>query len=92
MHYRITAPVGCTGLVAGVSFADGVGHCCHPPMGALEFLRRHGYTVVAVDPDPCLDEGDVVIVDDEQPVTKTTRTRRKTSTATATTTTAAESG
>lgn len=53
MHYRITAPVGYTGLVAGVSFANDHGHTCYPPMGALEFLRRHGFTVVAIDPDPC---------------------------------------
>ncbi|WP_181468262.1 hypothetical protein [Streptomyces sp. Amel2xB2] len=32
-------------------------------MGAIEFLRRHGYTVVAVDPDPC-DEGEVVVIED----------------------------
>ncbi|MGW8374268.1 hypothetical protein [Streptomyces sp. ODS28] len=89
MHYRITAPVGCTGLVAGVSFANGCGTLCHPhpPMGAIEFLRRHGYTVVAVDPDPCLDEGEVLVVDDAPPVTKTTRTRRNKATGEATTTT-----
>lgn len=53
MHYKITAPVGHTGLVAGVYFTDGHATCCHPPMGAVEFLRRHGYTVVAAGHDDC---------------------------------------
>lgn len=89
MHYRITAPVGHTGIVAGVSFANGTGHCCYPPMGAIEFLRRHGYTVVAVDPDPC-DEGEVVVIEES---VKPGRPRRgKPNDTTTTTTTTAEGG
>ncbi|MFE1773755.1 hypothetical protein [Streptomyces sp. NPDC059008] len=50
MQYRITAPVdGHSGVVAGITFADGVATCCDPPLGALEYFRRHGYELVCLD-------------------------------------------
>ncbi|MFE0189296.1 hypothetical protein [Streptomyces sp. NPDC058989] len=59
MQYRITAPVhGHTGVVAGVVFADGVATCCDPPLGAIEYFRRHGYELVCLDAEP---EPDTVI-------------------------------
>jgi hypothetical protein len=82
MHYKITAPVGHTGLVAGVYFTDGHATCCHPPMGAVEFLRRHGYSVVAVEGKHCHhhhdhchhEHGPGEVVDEERP--KPARPRR----------------
>lgn len=53
MQYRITAPVhGHSGVVAGITFADGVAACCDPPLGAIEYFRRHGYEIVPVDTVP----------------------------------------
>lgn len=53
MQYRITAPVhGHTGVVAGITFADGVATCCDPPLGAIEYFRRHGYELVCLDTEP----------------------------------------
>jgi len=50
MQYRITAPVhGHSGVVAGITFADGVATCCDPPLGAIEYFRRHGYELVCLD-------------------------------------------
>ncbi|MGY4988908.1 hypothetical protein [Streptomyces nigrescens] len=59
MQYRITAPVhGHTGVIAGVVFAEGVATCCDPPLGAIEYFRRHGYELVRLDVEP---EHDTVI-------------------------------
>ncbi|MFJ6748276.1 hypothetical protein ACIQNI_08805 [Streptomyces sp. NPDC091266] len=53
MQYRITAPVhGHSGVVAGITFAEGVATCCDPPLGALEYFRRHEYAVVCLDTEP----------------------------------------
>ncbi|MFE6742344.1 hypothetical protein [Streptomyces tubercidicus] len=53
MQYRITAPVhGHTGVIAGVVFAEGVATCCDPPLGAIEYFRRHGYELVCLDAEP----------------------------------------
>lgn len=61
MQYRITAPVqGHSGVVAGITFADGVATCADPPLGAIEYFRRHGYEIVRTDTP------DVVAVVDEQ--------------------------
>ncbi|MFM9368072.1 hypothetical protein [Streptomyces sp. Da 82-17] len=50
MQYRITAPVhGHSGIVAGITFADGVATCCDPPLGAIEYFRRHRYEIVVLD-------------------------------------------
>ena len=62
MQYRITAPVhGHSGVVAGITFADGVATCCDPPLGAIEYFRRHGYEIVPVDAPDAV----AVVVDDK---------------------------
>lgn len=45
VDYDVTAPVeGYTGTVAGVAFSDGRG--CASASSAVQYFRRHGYTVV----------------------------------------------
>lgn len=56
---KITTPVeGYTGVVVGVSFADGQGET--EDAAALAYFARHGYTVEHAEPDD-EDEGDEVI-------------------------------
>lgn len=53
VRYEITAPIrGHTGLVAGVAFTAGHAEAVDPPPGALEYFRRRGYTVTALDEQP----------------------------------------
>lgn len=62
----IKTPVeGFTGTVAGVAFADGVGHT--EDAAALAYFRRHGYTIEQALPEAV--EGDEGLV--EAPATGT---------------------
>lgn len=46
MTAKVTAPVaGFSGVVANVTFVDGVGETDSP--GAIAYFKRHGYDVVA---------------------------------------------
>jgi hypothetical protein len=76
MQYRITAPVhGHTGIIAGVHFADGTAECTDPPLGAIEYFRRHGYDVVCLDaPDPA---AAVVVVEDTPKPAPRSRSRQQ---------------
>lgn len=55
---QVKTPVeGFSGVVAGVSFVDGVGESDSP--SALNYFRRHGYAIEGdPEPEPVSDEGE----------------------------------